>query len=367
MGEVKFSDLYKDVIDAGRCTGCSACVVACPYYVLGYEDERPFMKVDYAENYCPKGEGHGCTVCADVCPQLHDLTSPISTTVFGRERRDDEPYGIFNKIVAARSRDAKVLKHAQDGGAITSLLSWGLSKGRIDGVATSSSERVTPWVPTPRLATTPEELLQCAGSKYTYSPNLRAIRDGLLRDLQKLAVVGNPCQSSGARQMMLMGPKVYGERIKLIIGFLCTETFDFGALMEQRLRRQVDVRIEDISKMNVKGKLIVDFKDREKEIISIKELKTMQRKACAYCNDFSAEYSDIAAGGLGGTEGWTILLARTKTGAEFLQGALDDGVLETKDVDGDEFKPQLETLRKLAVAQRKRPRWESISAVSPVP
>ena len=44
--KLHWSHLYREVVTSGLCTGCSACVVVCPYDVLGYDDQngvyRPF-------------------------------------------------------------------------------------------------------------------------------------------------------------------------------------------------------------------------------------------------------------------------------------------------------------------------------------
>ena len=63
----QWAELFTEVVTSGLCTGCSACVVVCPYDVLGYNDEdgvyRPFhVATDGGPDNCTHGL-KGCTLC----------------------------------------------------------------------------------------------------------------------------------------------------------------------------------------------------------------------------------------------------------------------------------------------------------------
>ena len=81
------------VVTSGLCTGCSACVVVCPYDVLGYNDQdgvyRPFHVAEMGgTDNCTHGE-KGCTLCTRACPRFRTWEPEIDTFLFGREREED--------------------------------------------------------------------------------------------------------------------------------------------------------------------------------------------------------------------------------------------------------------------------------------
>ena len=58
--KLHWAHLYDEVVTSGLCTGCSACVVVCPYDVLGYDDTggryKPFhVEADGGAEGSPTG------------------------------------------------------------------------------------------------------------------------------------------------------------------------------------------------------------------------------------------------------------------------------------------------------------------------
>ena len=88
---------------------------------------------------------------------------------FGQE------FGNYQNVVCARATDSKIQEVAQDGGIVTALFSYALDEGIIEGavVAGPSDE---PWTPQPVVATSTDELIAAAGTKYTHSPNVWALK-----------------------------------------------------------------------------------------------------------------------------------------------------------------------------------------------
>jgi coenzyme F420 hydrogenase subunit beta len=142
--KLHWAHLYDEVVTSGLCTGCSACVVVCPYDVLGYDDAdgryKPFhVEADGGLDNCTHGV-KGCTLCTRACPRFRTWEPEIDQHLFGRERTDDEVSGIAVDIVLARATDPEVHEVGQDGGFVSALLVFALEHDVIDAALVSALE-----------------------------------------------------------------------------------------------------------------------------------------------------------------------------------------------------------------------------------
>ena len=87
--------------------------------------------------------------------------------------------------------------------------------------------------------------------------------------------------------------------IALHIGLLCSEVFDFQGLMLNKIQGEMGIPLEDISKFNVKGEVLIYKKDGELVKLPLKEAQADARPECDHCGDFSAEVADVSCGGVG--------------------------------------------------------------------
>jgi coenzyme F420 hydrogenase subunit beta len=334
-----FEQTLANIVLSESCTGCAACVIACPFNCLKYVKEQPQLI----------GECEACGICSKACPRYHPSRRALEKLVFGRKRKAEEEFGIYQRVIVARSTDERILGLCQDGGVVTTLLTLAVKDKKIDGAAVSATDENKPLHPVPTLATTPQQILQSAGTKYFYSPNLLALQKGVEQDIKKLALVGTPCQIESIRRIQTIPLKKYVEKLRLTIGLMCSGAFSYEGLVENHIKRKLGINPSDITKINIKDNLLLTMNSGETETIPLKKMQRYIRASCLPCADFSAELADVSVGGLG-LNGWSLVIIRTETAEKLFTAAVNAELLEVKPIEKE--KRSLDLLIKLSRRQR---------------
>jgi coenzyme F420 hydrogenase subunit beta len=351
----QWRELFHEVVATNLCTGCAACVMACPRDVLEYdhsETYHPFnVELSTAADDCVHGQ-RGCDICTRACPRFRDWEVECDQALFGRARQADEVSGIRRGVFLCRAADPEVLEAAQDGGLVSALLIWGLETGRVEGALTSRLSTSRLWDGEPYLATTRTEVLEAAGSRYTYAATPLAMAEAERRGLKRLALVGMSCQASINGTLQARRVNKYARRIEITLGLLCSKSFAYDGM--RQVIAEYGVPLEDVAKVNIKGRFQL-WRRSTGELVEI-PLKRMQeatREGCRLCPDFAAEHADIATGGLGQRDGWTLTVVRTQRGEDWLGEATAAGVIAVRPAEEDPA--ALALMAKLAA--RSRGRW----------
>lgn len=322
-----FDRLSAEVINQGICNGCGSCAAVCTANCIMMSQGVPMqIRREQAEEELGK-ICLDCGVCTMACPKTSLLLPEV-----------ENKWGTSNNVWVriAKSTDNGVLSVCQDGGIVTSLLWYAMDRGIINSTVVIGMDD---WKPVPRIATTYDDLLNTAGSKYSPSASFSILspHDAIIkavkhmpRDWIKLGFVGTPCQILAARKMQVPGSEGVvlspSDKIKLTIGLFCMEQFN------PELVDHLGVDKKDIKKLNIKKEgLIVTLKDGRQITVPHKELKKFVKGSCGVCTDFTSKYADISVGSVGSPEGWSTVIVRTDLGREVYMRALGDGyIIEPK-------------------------------------
>ncbi|MFX1316621.1 MAG: Coenzyme F420 hydrogenase/dehydrogenase, beta subunit C-terminal domain [Promethearchaeota archaeon] len=335
--EIGFQDLYDHVINKEACVFCGACVSLCPR--IGIKNRNPTLIDRDSE----------CSLCFKYCARTYFPEEMFEKEIFKDKIPKDLLLGHFQHINAAKSTNKDILKVAQDGGIVTTLLIHALNTGLIDGVLLA--DRDDYWVPKPIVVRSAEEILAVAGSIYTMAPTLLSYSDAVNEyKLEKLGFVGMPCQIQAVRKLQLWPPlsEKYG-KFTLIIGLYCTSNYSYD-LMEKLVQDKLQIQMNDIDKFDIsRGKFIVYTKDGQSKQVPIKETKKYNWSSCQYCKDYTAEFADISVGSVGKPEeGWNSVIIRSEIGKKLFDDAINAKKIITVD------KVDISKIKKEALKKKSR-------------
>ena len=334
-----FWELAAGVIDADRCIECGTCVAVCPSNSIGVNE---LTNLPELVKMCT-----GCSMCWDFCPRAglrYEATWPpatvpatpeaISTPVEIITKPDSaDPYyklegvdpgsGLGRVLGAYSVRAANRNDDAQDGGAVTALLSALLRNGAIDGALVSkpSQDPATPWKGVATIVTSVAELAATSGSFYNQTMALAELNLTKYRLPAKprIAVVATPCAVEGLRAMQSHRWPTGDHRVEavtLTIALMCTKNFDYESLILGDLEHDRGIDLRRVSKVDVtRGRLIVEYVDGAVALDEpIKNFHHSALKGCDECADFMGRSADLAVGSVGSDDGWTTVLIRSERG-----------------------------------------------------
>ena len=260
------------------------------------------------------------------------------------------PLGNYKEALSARSTEKRIQDVSQDGGIVSALLCYALDEGIIEGAVVAGTPD-DDWRPVPTVVTSSDEVIAAAGTKYSMSPTLSALKEATRQyGLEKVGVVTTPCQTQGLRKAQAYPfTRFVTEKIKLIIGIYCMENFPMASL-DTFATAKLGTSLDNTEKMDIgKGKFWLTENGEEKGL-ALKETHGYEQAGCNICQDYVAEWADVSTGSVGSPDGWSTVLTRTDDGDNVFKAAVSAGLIETKPM--DDVKPGLPLLEKLAQGKK---------------
>jgi coenzyme F420 hydrogenase subunit beta len=320
---------------------------------------------------------NGCTscsslsegLCVEACPVTADYDR-LEMQVFGRLRKRDEGFGIYQRVYKAISLHPNLRQQAYGGGTASALTYAALSSGFVDTAIICSWGDCEPWRPGPKIIRDPKDVVFGLGSKYFPSPNVRALQE--LGDAKRVLFVGLPCHVIALRKMQFSDNaalRKITKRIRVVIGTFCgipamltAESFAKHIAEQGVPLHKVD-RVTTACASLLKGIRTyrvhtaaghIDF-----SILTLLRVLQKERLRCdENCFDYSSDLADISVGGTIPPElppryVSNALFARTKVGEELVEIARKSRILHVRKM-GSLF---LRGLRLFPPYWRKRTRY----------
>jgi coenzyme F420 hydrogenase subunit beta len=336
--------LKQQVIDAGLCTNCGACVNICPYYT-SWNDRAVVL------DRCDLSEG----ACHDICPRMPTDTPALRKLLFDEKDLTPE-IGALKAFFVTRAADENIRRNAQHGGTVTALVDLALRAGIIDTAVLTTAE--DPLLPSSFVVTTADQACQASKSHFVAVPNLATFNNLAKGGTRSIGVVATPCQALALAKMRSSKServRKNGSRLGLVVGLFCGWALSASPLRDL-LKDNVDLgaivgidvppsQYHSLDVFTADGTVGIPL-DRAEECV---------RSSCRSCPDLTAEFSDISVGSARLPEGWTEakswnqVIVRTEIGQKLIEMAREKGVLEFRDVP----EGNLERLKRASLNKRK--------------
>lgn len=331
------------VVRGQLCTGCGLCAsvsagaITMETVAPGYSRPRQHGDVSPQAEHAIAGACPGAVVAPwPQAPHVHPYWGP------------------WRRVATGHATDEALRHHASSGGALSALLIHALRSGRVDRVVHVTAHPDHPTRNLVTCSTTEAQIIEGAGSRYASSSPLGDI-DRLLGDGGAAAFVGKPCDVSALRRLALTDRRV-NEHVPLALSFFCGGVPSHDGA--DRILAAIGVKREEVSAFRYRGDgwpgaAVATMRDGRTAQMSYADswgahLSKEVQFRCKICPDAVGGVADIACADAwyGDDEGYpsfeehlgrSLIVARTTAGEQFVEAAVEAGVLAIEPLDVGEI------------------------------
>jgi len=333
-----FKKLKNEIIDTGLCTHCGTCVGLSNKQLIIKETEYGPIPISVSN------EINLDQLAYDACPGKGFNYPKLVDNIFGSQV-DDWRIGFYKDIFVGYSLNDSIRRNGASGGIITSLLLYLLKNKFVDGVVTVKQGIPKPWLAKPIIATTKEEIIECAQSVYAPVP-VNTIIEDIMSFNGNLAFVGLPDQISSIRYLQSKNIE-WANKIKYVFGPYVGTNLYTGAI-KSFIKSHGFKYLNEIKELKYRdgewpGYLKITMNDgsilKAEKFYYNYLIPFYITKSSLLSVDFSNELTDISVGdawnpkyeNLG--EGYSVIIARSQKGLNLLKEMKEQEIIKLDKID----------------------------------
>lgn len=327
-----YKRLQREVIEAGLCTHCGACVgLSNGRFHMHPTPYGPLPRPLTADTTLPEMAYAACPGKGIDYPQAFRNT-------FGALPQN-WLLGPYRQTYLGYAADEGIRRAGASGGVITRTLLYLLENGRIDGAVVVRMGQPKPWLALPIIATTPAEILAAAQSVYQPVP-VNVLLPEMAVFNGRLAYVGLPDQVAALRRLQQLGHEG-ARKVAYVLGPYVGTNMYLGAIASY-LHANGARSLEEVADLQYRagewpGYLQITLRDgrvlRAEKFYYNYLIPFYVTKSSLTAVDFSNELTDISVGDAwhpqyeAQGEGFSVVIGRSTQGDALLTEMQTAGVL----------------------------------------
>jgi coenzyme F420 hydrogenase subunit beta len=285
-----------------------------------------------------------------VCPGIaidyaHELPLGSDLSLAGE-------WGPILDVLEGSADNHDIRFNSSSGGVVTALAAFGISSKLASSVLQIGASKVTPYKNETRLNYTVEEVLDSTGSRYAPASPCEKLHE-VASSKGRCIVIGKPCDIAAVHKARKLLPGL-DEKILLTVSIFCAATPSTQGTTAL-IRELGETNLSKVKSLRYRGfgwpgnvRIESEGDDADANII-VRErsygdawggtLSQHRQWRCNLCADHTGEFSDISVGDpwyrevKEGEAGSSLIISRSKIGAEFIEKAKAAGSLSYHSVE----------------------------------
>ncbi|MBN1920596.1 MAG: Coenzyme F420 hydrogenase/dehydrogenase, beta subunit C-terminal domain [Anaerolineae bacterium] len=340
----------------GYCSGCGVCVGVCPTQAIRMD----WNELGMLEPVQGHGECTSCYRCSAVCPfadglvpnQINPNEDELARTLFdGVRGHHDTALGFYQECLVGYAPATRMAGSSGGMGTWLSLrlLKWGVADKVISVAATGGD--IPPFFRY-TVSSTPEEVMSCAKSRY-YPVQVADAFQRVRQERGRYAIIALPCVLKAIRLAQRLDDTLR-ENIVFCIGSFCggQKTAHYLEYLAARSGISHDDCISADFRVKNEGRPATCYSftcthratpatERKLDMCSIGDMwgtGLFKPNACEYCDDITAELSDVSLGDawlpeyVGDWRGTSLMIVRSDVARQLVSAGRSQGDIELEPI-----------------------------------